>query len=481
MRTDSAAEGSYERKFVFVFRGREAHAVTKHRSEGWELESQNRGRLRTELTFCRIRPIEERHRKMLWIGSVLVLTMAIIGAAVVLGPSLTDPPVPRVASPGLDADPDGDGLSNGLEMTGWATRDGEVFRTDPNLADSDGDGLDDGVEAGVLVPTTTGSTVYGGLSDPTEWDGDGDGLDDASELDGGFDAWSADSDDDGADDFVEIEYGSDPLVADADGDEVSDRDEIAAGSDTYRYDLSYDATFRAFVLGATYDFGRLTTQQKASLPYLAGKVLKGAVALATVRQLTSKFGAARDVVSALNTRAWDQALRSLVDLAPGVDTAKAGASAVAYARQDPAVALAAMQFVAALPMPEDVRLNALHSIAASDEDSMRVTSDVLAEASNAPAPLLTSRPVSLDPATNDLKDELVANLESQGYSDLRVNQQQVDAEGAVVGINRPDVQATAPDGIRYYWEVAPDGSGSAAVLRVLSNDDAGVFAVYSGT
>jgi hypothetical protein len=53
---------------------------------------------------------------------------------------------------------------------------------------------------------------------------------------------------------------------------------------------------------------------------------------------------------------------------------------------------------------------------------------------------------------------IVRELQAKGYADIRVNQQQVDSSGVRVGINRPDVQATAPDGTRQYWELDSDSS-----------------------
>jgi hypothetical protein len=53
-----------------------------------------------------------------------------------------------------------------------------------------------------------------------------------------------------------------------------------------------------------------------------------------------------------------------------------------------------------------------------------------------------------DKEINDKVQELLDN----GYTDVRKNQQQVDAAGDVVGTNRPDVQGTSPDGVREYWE-----------------------------
>jgi hypothetical protein len=57
-----------------------------------------------------------------------------------------------------------------------------------------------------------------------------------------------------------------------------------------------------------------------------------------------------------------------------------------------------------------------------------------------------------------------------------VNQQQVNAAGQRVGINRPDLQYTL-NGDRYYteYEGLANPRGAAHELRILSNDPLGIF------
>lgn len=61
-----------------------------------------------------------------------------------------------------------------------------------------------------------------------------------------------------------------------------------------------------------------------------------------------------------------------------------------------------------------------------------------------------------------------------------MNQQQVDASGKRVGINRPDLQYTRRDGTRVYTEYDRPGRGANSVRgrghmnRILSNDSKGV-------
>lgn len=181
-------------------------------------------------------------------------------------------------SPSAPPDSDGDGILDAVELAGWATQDGRVYRTDPFNADTDGDGLPDGEEAGTLLSNVGSQWLYTGLTDPTRVDSDDDGLDDKTELRGwrrqrgGFhqtkpmtadtdgdglpdgveagalisddallpiyagvsDPTKIDSDDDGLDDRTEVQgwgtprggfHRSDPMMADSDGDGLTDAEE----------------------------------------------------------------------------------------------------------------------------------------------------------------------------------------------------------------------------------------------------------------
>jgi hypothetical protein len=71
----------------------------------------------------------------------------------------------------------------------------------------------------------------------------------------------------------------------------------------------------------------------------------------------------------------------------------------------------------------------------------------------------------------------IALAKSLGAEDIRVNQQQVNANGEVVGGNKPDLQFTL-DGERYYIEydnVSPPSQnrGYDHYWRILSNDPLG--------
>jgi len=60
--------------------------------------------------------------------------------------------------------------------------------------------------------------------------------------------------------------------------------------------------------------------------------------------------------------------------------------------------------------------------------------------------------------------------------DIRVNQQQVNASGECVGINRPDLQYTQPGGTSVYieYDTPFSGRGLPHANRTLANDPTGV-------
>jgi hypothetical protein len=64
---------------------------------------------------------------------------------------------------------------------------------------------------------------------------------------------------------------------------------------------------------------------------------------------------------------------------------------------------------------------------------------------------------------------------SEGAKDIRVNQEQVNAAGKRVGVNRPDLQFTRSDGTRVYieYDTPESGRGPAHEARILSNDPKG--------
>ncbi|MCG8589048.1 MAG: FG-GAP-like repeat-containing protein, partial [Proteobacteria bacterium] len=89
-----------------------------------------------------------------------------------------------------------------------------------------------------------------------------------------------------------------------------------------------------------------------------------------------------------------------------------------------------------------------------------------------PEALPTSRPISKSPTQNARKDEIVRKMEDDGFTDIRVDQQQVNAAGERVGINRPDIQGTSPDGRRVNVELdrSTSNRGPGHRDRILAND-----------
>lgn len=68
----------------------------------------------------------------------------------------------------------------------------------------------------------------------------------------------------------------------------------------------------------------------------------------------------------------------------------------------------------------------------------------------------------------------IAAARRQGATDFRLNQQQVNAAGERVGINRPDLQYTL-NGQRFYieYEGSPPVRGEEHNTRILANDPSG--------
>ena len=137
-------------------------------------------------------------------------------------------------------DADGDGLTDVFEyLTG----------TDPLEADSDGDGLSDRAER----------HVHG--TDPLHFDSDRDGLWDGTELTPPLsNPLRADSDEDGVVDAVEQLIGMNPLLADSDGDGMSDIYEWLAGLDPLRDDTGEDLDGDRLSNGDEYNRGTLAEE-----------------------------------------------------------------------------------------------------------------------------------------------------------------------------------------------------------------------------
>ncbi|MFD1709578.1 hypothetical protein ACFSF0_03095, partial [Ottowia flava] len=85
---------------------------------------------------------------------------------------------------------------------------------------------------------------------------------------------------------------------------------------------------------------------------------------------------------------------------------------------------------------------------------------------------LEDRVVGKSPTQNAVMRADVAMLERMGVREIRINQQHINGNNVRVGINKPDVQGTLPDGRRIVIEYDTDKSnrGAAHAARALNND-----------
>jgi RHS repeat-associated protein len=88
---------------------------------------------------------------------------------------------------------------------------------------------------------------------------------------------------------------------------------------------------------------------------------------------------------------------------------------------------------------------------------------------------LAGRVVGNTPSQNTLVQNQVQQMKASGYTDIRIDQQQVNASGVRCGICRPDVQGTNPSGRREYYEYDRSSSkrGPAHAQRLKANDPSG--------
>src|SRR5215472_11822895 len=92
-----------------------------------------------------------------------------------------------------------------------------------------------------------------------------------------------------------------------------------------------------------------------------------------------------------------------------------------------------------------------------------------------PRRLSVMRRISRSPAqTAQLRADMIAAARAGGHS-FRVDQQQVNAQGQRVGLNRPDLQYTDANGVRQYIEYDTPSStrGQAHYDRIRANDPNG--------
>jgi RHS repeat-associated protein len=110
---------------------------------------------------------------------------------------------------------------------------------------------------------------------------------------------------------------------------------------------------------------------------------------------------------------------------------------------------------------------------AGEESVERLAQDV-AVSPTAPRALPLTRSIGRASHNAALREDIAAL--PRGATDIRVNQQQVNAAGERVGINRPDLQYTL-NGVRHYVEYESPANlrGEAHRLRILANDPDALF------
>jgi hypothetical protein len=401
----------YEFKSVRTSRGREARTLAKWQNDGWELVTQSQGRLRTKMTFRRVKPKTRRRIVAVSGGLIMLLVITGIVAGDTYVPAKVGQAIDRITDERVPPDSDGDGIPDQAETSGWRTQVGGIYITDPYNPDTDGDGLTDGDEAGRVV--TKSKNVYYGHSDPRLPDTDGDGLDDATESDGGFNAWAMDSDGDGLDDLVEIEFGSDPLITNADGDHLDDSEEMRDGGDPNIYDLTGGQAGAAFVGGAVAgdwqwgarEYGRLSDAQLDSWQYLTGSIASG----------FAVGGDVRDALANIGSLQWGAALISLAAVIPVLgDGTKVTDSALSFAKRGGKATQAAMRFISRTPaLSDDAKASVLRRMVRLNPAGARLSHDAAVRGGSPPQALPTSRPISKSAIQNAEKDKIVRKLQNR--------------------------------------------------------------------
>ena len=187
-----ADDVQYEFKSVQALRGRESSAKEKWKYQGWELVSENQGRLRTELNFRRVKPktlaahllsiVATLRRKQPKTQHVLVACALILGAGIVGSVVGTqsggDTPKPSAAPPTASVAPPADPTVADItvdelvaRLNAGETKVGDQFKVTGELVGSDLWTTGASGDFFVMLKTTQGSdlAVFVDESDASEW------------------------------------------------------------------------------------------------------------------------------------------------------------------------------------------------------------------------------------------------------------------------------------------------------------------------
>jgi hypothetical protein len=375
------------------------------------------------------------------------------------------------------ADTDGDGIPDYVELGGLAaTTLGGKILTNPSKADTDGDGLTDGQEVGALVVDPESQfgngRFYKATSDPRKRDTDGDGLGDAQERDES-NALLRDSDMDGLDDMVESEAGFDPTHINIDKDLSLDDKEHADGSDPYSYDLNAVGHIQAAYLGFIYgDFWKccgISENDASDRWYLFGQIVSGIVVIGDLRDLFATFDTQDSATGALIALGIVPVAGDLIRITNVIwkfaaRGFKAVREALKFANEwlDKRTAKQVLAGVQALKIEKwlenDTLARALRPRPAN------FTLDITKPFEE--TKIAISKSEGQMKALNATLRELYQKvLDGDRVRDVRINQRQVNIDGEVRGMNRPDLQYTL-NGKRYYveWD-RPHCSGASGSVR----------------
>lgn len=287
-----------------------------------------------------------------------------------------------------------------------------------------------------------------------------------------------------------MELDFDPSSSDGDGDGRRDDRELREDTDPYVFDLDGGDKAQALVGGALFgdagrswvarNVARLTEAHIGSPWYLGGWLAGGYLAVGDVR----------DALYGLWQGNWGDALLSAAGLVPFAgDAVKTVKVVVDYAKMAPGSVAGALRFLRK-NLPSRMTASSAGMSAASVSTAAAGGGDMITDAIRAlgraaqlkqdarvagraaPDRLALDRKISKSPTQNQRAWDDIEELQKDlDVDDIRLNQWQVDADGKVVGMNRPDLQYTK-NGKRYYveYDTSVSKRGEGHRDRILTND-----------